>query len=199
MTMEWLTIIAIAFGPFFGIWAHGKLENRKRTYERKLDIFKILMSTRATPLADVHVQSLNRIDIEFTEHKERKVREAWAVLLDHYTQGPIPPTKLLPSQLQVDRDKYDQELQAYRSAQALWNDRVIALRATLLKEMGAIFKYDFDEVRIKKAIYHPQLHESLETERLFLLKTANDVLSGQRPIGISVWPEHGREEHPKAT
>ncbi len=69
--MEWLTIIAIAIGPFLGICVHGKLEDRKRTYERKLDIFKTLMATRATPLARVHVEALNRIDIEFTGRKEK--------------------------------------------------------------------------------------------------------------------------------
>ena len=44
--MEWLTIFAIVLGPFLGIWAHGKLEDRKTTFRRKLDIFKILMATR---------------------------------------------------------------------------------------------------------------------------------------------------------
>ena len=62
------------------IWANGKLKDTisKSTYQRKLDIFKTLMATRATPLARTHVESLNRIDIEFTGIKEKKVREAWA-------------------------------------------------------------------------------------------------------------------------
>ena len=70
--MEWLlTIVAIVFGPFLGIWVHGKLEDQKTTSQRKLDIFKTLMATRATPLARVHVESLNRIDIEFTQPNEK--------------------------------------------------------------------------------------------------------------------------------
>ena len=70
--MELLTIAAIVLGPFIGIFVHGKLEDRKTTYQRKLDIFKTLMGTRATPLARAHVESLNRIDIEFTGSKEKK-------------------------------------------------------------------------------------------------------------------------------
>ena len=73
--MEWLTIFAIAVGPFLGIWANGKLEDRKNTNQGKLDIFKTLMATRATPLARDHVESLNRIDIEFTGRKDKKIRE----------------------------------------------------------------------------------------------------------------------------
>ena len=34
-------------GPFLGHLGHGKLEDRKSIYQRKLDIFKILMATRA--------------------------------------------------------------------------------------------------------------------------------------------------------
>ena len=88
--MEWLTIAAIVLGPFLGIWVHGKLGDRKTTYDRKLDIFKTLMATRATPLARIHVESLNRIDIEFKEPNEKQIRDDWAELLDHYTQRLIP-------------------------------------------------------------------------------------------------------------
>ena len=50
-----------------------------------------------------------------------------------------------------------------------------------------MFKYDFDEVRIKNAVYYPKLHGDLESERLFLLRTANDVLSRQRPLGVYIF------------
>ncbi len=188
--MEWLTIIAIVVGPFLGIWAHGKLEDRKRVCERKLDIFKTLMATRATPLAREHVESLNRIDIEFTGRKEKKVREAWAVLLDHYGQGPTPPIKPLPGQPQAEHDSYARDFQKFTSAQERWGERVIELRAALLREMGVIFKYEFDEVKIKKAIYYPKLHGDVETEQLALLAAANDVLLGNRYLAMYVvnWP-----------
>lgn len=197
--MEWLTILAIAVGPFLGIWVHGNLEDKKRTYERKLDIFKTLMATRATPLAREHVESLNRIDIEFTGQKEKRVREAWAVLLDHYGQGPIQPTKPLPSQPPADHERYSTEWQNYENAQERWSERTIELRAALLKEMGLIFKYEFDEIKIKKAIYHPRFHGDVEAEQLLLLTAANDVFRGNRPLAMYIvnWPTQNDSDEDK--
>ena len=201
--MEWLlTVVAIVLGPFLGIWVHGKLEDRKTTYQRKLDIFKTLMATRATPLARAHVESLNRIDIEFTEPDEKKVRDAWAVLLDHYGQGPIPPNKPPLNQNGVEQDKYNSDYHSYEIAKAQWDENVIELRATLLEEMGKIFGYDFDKVKIKKAVYNPRAHGDIEFEQILLLKTANDVLTGIRPIGMHIvnWPTQTEpDEHNQDT
>jgi hypothetical protein len=189
--MDILVLIAIAFGPFFGIWAHGKLEDRKRTYERKLGIFKTLMATRATPLSAQHVEALNRIDIEFTKRNEKKIRETWKVLLDHYGEGPKPPTKPTPGAPQAEQDRYAADWRIYEDADKRWAERGIDRRATLLKEMGVLFKYGFDEVEIKKHAYYPKLHGDIESEQRFLLVTANDVLSGKRPLAMYVtnWPD----------
>ena len=188
--MEWLTILAIVLGPFLGIWVHGKLEDRKTIYQRKLDIFKILMATRATPLARTHVESLNRIDIEFTGRKEKKIREAWAVLLAHYRQCPQPPIKRPLDQIKVEQDNYNSEYQSYDSAHGRWNEKVIELRATLLKEMSSIFGYEFDEIKIKQAIYYPVLHVNIDDQQLLLLEAATEVLRGKRPLGMHIvnWP-----------
>ena len=188
--MEWLTILAIVLGPFLGIWVHGKLEVRKTIYQRKLDIFKILMATRATPLARAHVESLNRIDIEFTGRKEENIREAWAVLLDHYGQCPQPPIKPSLDWIEVEQDKYNSESQSYDNAFGRWNDKTIEFRARLLKEMSRIFGYQFDEVKIRQAIYYPKLHGDIDDRQLSLLEAATDVVWGKRPLGMHIvnWP-----------
>ena len=160
--MEWLTIIAIAVGPFLGIWANGKLKDRtKSTYQRKLDIFKTLMATRATPLARTHVESLNRIDIEFTGIKEKKVREAWAELLDHYEQVPTPLNPPLPNQSDEAQETYGVDLQEFNSKNYIWGEKTTELRSTLLQEMGNLLGYEFTAVMIKKAIYYPNCMEIL--------------------------------------
>ena len=127
--MELLTICAILLGPFFGIFVHGKLEDRKITYERKLDIFKILMATRATPLARAHVESLNRIDIEFTGRREKKIRDAWAVLLNHYEQHPKQPPSV-SDQARSSQDKDNSEHHLYQTARYQWREKVVELHAT---------------------------------------------------------------------
>ena len=190
VTMEFLTIVAILLGPFFGIFVHGRLEDRKSTNQRKLDIFKTLMATRATPLARAHVESLNRIDIEFTGRKEKKIRETWAVLLDHYGQCPSLPTKPMPDRNQVEQDKYNSEYQSYEIDFARWIEKGYESRANLLKEMGAIFRYDFDEIKIRKAVYYPQLHGDIDEQQVLLLGAATDVLRGNRPLAMYIvnWP-----------
>ena len=104
MLMEILVLIAIVGGPFLGIWAQGKLDEKRQAKERKLDIFKTLMATRATPLSPEHVRALNRIDLEFNGGKEKEVQSAWNALVTHFGEGPklpVPP----PSQCFTDRTR----------------------------------------------------------------------------------------------
>ena len=206
--MEWsrteyltsIMILAVLVAPFLAFYLYGKIEDRRRAYERKLDIFKVLMTTRATPLAAAYVQSLNRIFVEFTKPKEKKVREAWATLLDHFNRAPIPPVAPQTDQPPADHTKYVQDRQVYNSAQTQWNERTRDFEITLLKEMGSIFKYDFDEVTIRNAAYYPRGHGDLEFEQRFFLQIANDVLSGRRLLGVHVanLPEQYRERHTKS-
>ena len=197
--MEWLTIIAIAVGPFLGIWANGKLKDRtKSTYQRKLDIFKTLMATRATPLARTHVESLNRIDIEFTGIKEKKVREAWAELLDHYEQVPTPLNPPLPNQSDEAQKTYGVDLQDFNSKNYIWGEKTTELRSTLLQEMGNLLGYEFTAVMIKKAIYYPKLHGDTDHEQLLLLAAANSVLLGQRPLYVTTWGDSVNSGRPAA-
>jgi hypothetical protein len=69
---DWLAIIAI----ISALWIQSKLDERKETRKRRLDIFKTLMATRASVLSQDHIKALNMIDIEFYgDKKYKKVRE----------------------------------------------------------------------------------------------------------------------------
>lgn len=197
--MAWVTICAIVLGPFLGIWVHGKLEDRKATYRRKLEIFKTLMATRATPLAPAHVEALNQIDIEFTGRNEKDIRDDWAELLDHYSNGPNPP-RLPPNPNPETQNNYDREFLNYNSKFGIWDDKTKVKRSKLLHKMANIFKYDFDKVRIDKAIYYPRLHGDIENERLLILKSANKVLLGLSPLYVANWHDqttpHPQESKP---
>ena len=144
------------------------------------------MTTRATPLAEAHVQALNQIDIEFTEPKEKKIREAWALLLNFFSEVPVMPNKPLPNASATEHESYTQLLQTYNVQFEQWNQRITDQKHTLLEEMSTYFQYGFDKMQIRGASYYPRLHGTLENERLLLLKSANDVLTGERPLGIYV-------------
>ncbi len=79
------TIAAIILGPVLALQIQRKLDQERETKNRKLGIFRTLMSYRATRLAPLFVQALNLIDIEFTERSEKPVRDAWKELQDHYS------------------------------------------------------------------------------------------------------------------
>ena len=194
--MDFLVLCAIVGGPFLGIWAHGKLDLGKQAYERKLDIFKTLMTTRATPLSTQHVEALNRIDIEFVGSKGKKVRDAWKVLLDHFDNGPTaPPIPKVDAPQQVQED-YNEALRQYGNNLGRWVRHGDELRTNLLIQMGAFFDYDFDEVQIRKAAYSPKLHGDIENMQRSFLEMANEVLSGNRslPMYVTNWPEHEAEQ-----
>ena len=192
--MEILVVLAVLCGPFIGIAAQSNIDLRKQAKERKLDVFKTLMATRATPLSREHVSALNRIDTEFSGTKDKKVREAWNTLLDHFGNAPNPPPiPSIPSAqaTSAESEIYEQENQWYQSAFARWNERIVDLRTSLLKEMGAVLDYDFDEVHIKKAAYNPKLYLDMEMVQQSLIQASNEVFTGKRPLPMFIvnWPE----------
>ena len=67
--MTWITILAIILGPILAVQVQKYIENKKETRNKKMQIFKALMATRATPLYPAHVEALNMIDIEFYNDK----------------------------------------------------------------------------------------------------------------------------------
>ena len=86
--MSWkeiINLLAIILGPILAIQVSQKLEDYKQRKARQVNIFKVLMATRATPIDVRHVEALNMIDIEFNgkNSKEKDVLRAWKDYLDH--------------------------------------------------------------------------------------------------------------------
>jgi len=86
IALNFLTIVAIVVGPIIALQLQRMLDRAREARNRKLSVFKALMSYRATALAPAFVQALNLIDVEFDGDNEldKAVRNAWKVLLDHY-------------------------------------------------------------------------------------------------------------------
>jgi len=60
---DWIMILAVFSGPIVAVQITKWLEHRKENRQRKLDIFKVLMATRAYGLSWDHVMTLNKIDL----------------------------------------------------------------------------------------------------------------------------------------
>src|SRR6266481_5979455 len=54
-----ITIFAIFYGPIAALKIQRRLDEERETRSRKLQIFKTLMSNRATRVAPLYVQALN--------------------------------------------------------------------------------------------------------------------------------------------
>jgi len=159
---DWLMIIAVISGPIVAVRLTRYLDNKKEIRNRKLDIFKTLMATRAYTVAWDHVHALNRIDLEFDKNnkKEKAVIEAWKEYLDLLGDSDMPKDQ--------------------------WATRRIDLLVELLQKMAVVLDYDFDKTHIKNSTYSPVAHGDLETEQSALRKGLIEVLEGKRPIPMIV-------------
>lgn len=162
-----LTLIAIILGPIVALDLQRRLDRGREAKNRKLWVFKTLMSFRATFLAPQFVQALNLIDVEFDtkNEKEKAVLNAWKVLLDHLVDlgKPNPPANA--------------------------DDKTATLTTNLLIAMGKCLGYDFDEVQIKKGAYYPMGLGNVEQEQHAVRRGVLDVLLGKRRIPVGIFED----------
>lgn len=163
---DWIMIAAVFLGPIVAVRLTRHLDNKKEIRERKLNIFKTLMATRAYAVSWDHVVTLNKIDLEFdkADTKEKAVIDAWKEYLDLLSDKQMP---------------FD-----------VWNTKRVDLLVELLHKMAQVLDYDFDKTHIKNSSYSPVAHGKLEDEQSALRQGVIEVLSGKRelPMRITNWP-----------
>lgn len=163
---DWLMITAVLLGPIIAVRLTRYLDNKKEIRERKLNIFKTLMATRAYAVSLDHVMTLNKIDLEFDNlnRKEKEVIEAWKEYLDLLGSKDI-------------------------TGEA-WNVKRVDLLVELLHKMAKVLGYDFDKTHIKNSSYSPVAHGKLEDEQSAVRQGVIEILEGKRvlPMHITNWP-----------
>jgi len=159
-----LTAVAIVVGPVAALYIQARRDIKREAKNRKMEVFKTLMSYRATRLAPVFVQALNLIDVEFDgdNGKEKNVRNAWKELLDLLNNYRTTPNA---------------------------EERSRELTADLLQAMGICLGYDFDRVQVKKGAYYPEGLVNTEQEQHAVRRGILDVLQGKRRIPIGVFED----------
>jgi len=166
LILSLLSIVAIFFGPIVALQTQRRLDQERQAQERKLWLFKTLMSNRQTRLALPFVQGLNLIDIEFNADnpEERAVRNAWKELNDLFANFNKTPNAVEKS-----------------------NDLV----AALLAAMGTSVGYEFDTVYLKKGGYYPEFLANMELEQHSLRKQLLELLdgTGKRKIPVAVFEQ----------
>ena len=163
---HWIMTAAIIMGPILAVQAQKIVEIFKEKRDRRMNIFKTLMSTRAERLHRDHIQSLNMIDIAFygknifcqriKSKKEKAVTDAWKSYKTHLGE----------------KENYD--------TLDLWLKRGDELFTKLLFEMSKALGYDFDEVQLRRDCYRPEAHGIIENTYLEIISCAEKILKGER-------------------
>ncbi len=133
------------------------------------------MATRATVLAQTHIEALNMIDLAF--YKDRKIRDAWKIYHDHLYS--TPPDLANPD--------YDVLL-------SRWTEKSNDLLTDLLYEMAIDLGYDFDKVHLKKGAYYPKGYGDLELEQNFIRRSLVSLFLGNKSLPIEIKSSSGDGE-----
>jgi hypothetical protein len=181
---NWLIIAAVLLGPIFAVQIQKAIESWKESKQRKIAIFKTLMSTRRTTLSPGHVEALNMIDIEFSpkKPKEKKVIESWKIYLDHLNSP------------QLKHDDPD-----YRVKLDQWNEKSSSLLVDLLKVMGLCLRYDFDKVHLMKGAYSPQGHANIEMEQNLIRRFIVELFMRKKSLPVDIVSIKDQQEENKET
>lgn len=159
-TKDIIMTAAVVIGPIAAVQTQKWLESFREGLRRKLDVFKTLMSTRATRVSINHIQALNMIDVEFTAKKYKKVTDAWRMYQDHLSNK--------------GTDEH------------AWLARTDDLFIDLLFEMSKSLGYKFDKVMLKRTAYSPIAHGDMEFEQQIIRRGLASVFSGNSSFPIYV-------------
>lgn len=174
-----ISVYAMYCAPIVALRLQKKIEADDDQKERKLNIFKVLMSTRAEPVSAEHVKSLNMIDVEF--YNDREITDTWSIYRDHLNSYPSSPSE---------------------TDQKLWNERTTEYLTNLLYEMAKLLGYRFDKVLLKKGAYAPIAHDILNLEQAAIRGGFVQLLSGNKSIKVELlnnfWAISNTEEKSKA-
>ncbi len=159
---DWIMIFAVLLGPIIAVQLTRYLDNKKEIRQRKLDLFRTLMATRAYNISWDHVIALNRIDIEFENRipKENDVLNAWKSYFDILNNKALTPE--------------------------LWNIKRVDLFVELLHSMAKVLDYDFDKTHIKNSAYSPEAHGNTESENNEIRAGIIKILKGEALFPIEV-------------
>jgi hypothetical protein len=162
-----ITIVAIILGPILALYIQRKLDTERASQERKVQIFRTLMSHRATRLTPAFVEALNAIEVEFYAEKNgttKRVIEAWHEYCDSLYNADYKD----PGKLQG----------AVEKSMDLLNE--------MLAEMGILLGYHFEKGIFRRMVYNPQGWVDTDQDQLALRKAAVEVFSGQKPLHMKI-------------
>ena len=157
-----LTVAAILLAPLTALQVSAWLEKRRAKRQKRLDIFRTLMTTRASGLAPTHVQALNLIDVDFygKGKSSKAVLVSWKAYLNHLNQDPEA----------VNLD--------------VWGQRKADLFVDLMYAMAQDLGYDFDKTHLTTTSYFPKGHGEAEDDQVAIRRGLGHILAGRWALPV---------------
>jgi hypothetical protein len=162
-----VTAVAILLAPVIALRINVWLNKKTESENRKREIFRNLMATRGSGLSPIHVEALNKIDIEFSQsdEKTKSVFDAWKEYRDHLNDAiSIKP----------------EDKEAWKN----WTSRKEDMLVELLYKMSIRLDYRFDRVHIKRGHYYPKGYVDIETEQRIIRQGLVNVFENNNPLPV---------------
>ena len=163
-TTDVLLVAAVLLAPLIAIQVSVFLETRREKRQRRMNLFRTLMMTRAARLVPDHVNALNMIDIEFSgaDAKSKKVRAAWKAYLDILHSADL--------------------------SGEVWNEKAHDLFVDLLHHLAVHVGYDFDRTHLRRNAYFPRGFGETEMDQIAIRTGVRELLEGKRALPVSAPP-----------
>ncbi len=169
--MEWFSQItpadaAIVFatlvGPVLAVQAQKWLERRRMVDDRRREIFRRLMATRAATLSTTFVEALNAIPVEFYGSRKelRLINEAWKLYLDHHLSD--------------------------GTFSEVWAQKRIDLFIDLLHLISKFLGYAFSKAQLRSDIYSPRAHENFEADQNIIRQGLVSLFKGETALPLAI-------------
>lgn len=172
---EWLTIIAVLVGPVLAVQAQKWVERRQAKTGMKDGIFRTLMATRAARLAPEHVQALNMIDIAFYGKRS----------FGRQRQSNAEVQVCIARRVYFDVLNVDANAMSESRAEQWAHDRDEKFYA-LLAAIAIAQNFDFNSVDLKRAVYSPVAHGTIETDQEAIRVGLAKLLKGEVALPMRV-------------
>jgi hypothetical protein len=158
-----IMILALVAGPIAAVQIESFLRRKRALHERRVRIFRTLMSTRPSPLAVAHIEALNLLELEFhtPDSQDKKVLDSWKIYHLHLNS-----------------------FYTYQPKEG-WEQRRFDLLVDLIYEMGLAVGYSYDKATIKTGCYAPEGFRTVEMENTESRRLWLEILRGNRGLPMT--------------
>jgi hypothetical protein len=153
----WAIVAATGLGPILAVGLTLWREAVNSKYNRRLHVFRTLMSTRRLAISLDHVNAINLVEVDF--YKCRKVEAAWGIYKSHLNDNSRPEDES-------------------------WREKKEQLLSKLLSEIAIVLGFKIPAMDIFKGGYAPVGWALRDLQGIGALEYINELSQGKKCVPI---------------